>query len=290
MAATAGLASVPRTSSSIGTGDGPSASQIAVRAASSRASSGGLGGGAPVVDDNGLASGAGLNPVDTDSDGTADTRDLDSDGDGINDIIEAGGTDADNDGQIDNFIDISPKDGLDDSLAASPLPLPDSDNNGIPDYRDNGDLDNDGITDTDDLDTDNDGIPDSIEGDASTDSDGDGIPDYRDLDSDNDGLFDLTESGISNSAGLDGDGDGRIDTANIVGSNGLADAVETTADSGTINYTVADSDGDGIDDYRDLDSDNDGIPDVTEGDRSDPDRSEERRVGKECRSRWSPYH
>src|SRR5438094_6611260 len=23
--------------------------------------------------------------------------------------------------------------------------------------------------------------------------------------------------------------------------------------------------------------------------RSDPDRSEERRVGKECRSRWSPY-
>ena len=24
--------------------------------------------------------------------------------------------------------------------------------------------------------------------------------------------------------------------------------------------------------------------------QSDPDRSEERRVGKECRSRWSPYH
>ena len=23
---------------------------------------------------------------------------------------------------------------------------------------------------------------------------------------------------------------------------------------------------------------------------SEPDRSEERRVGKECRSRWSPYH
>ena len=23
---------------------------------------------------------------------------------------------------------------------------------------------------------------------------------------------------------------------------------------------------------------------------SQPDRSEERRVGKECRSRWSPYH
>src|SRR3712207_8139179 len=24
--------------------------------------------------------------------------------------------------------------------------------------------------------------------------------------------------------------------------------------------------------------------------RDEPDRSEERRVGKECRSRWSPYH
>ena len=24
--------------------------------------------------------------------------------------------------------------------------------------------------------------------------------------------------------------------------------------------------------------------------KGDPDRSEERRVGKECRSRWSPYH
>ena len=25
-------------------------------------------------------------------------------------------------------------------------------------------------------------------------------------------------------------------------------------------------------------------------DKQDPSRSEERRVGKECRSRWSPYH
>ena len=31
-----------------------------------------------------------------------------------------------------------------------------------------------------------------------------------------------------------------------------------------------------------IDKDNDGIDDQT--------RSEERRVGKECRSRWSPYH
>ena len=34
-------------------------------------------------------------------------------------------------------------------------------------------------------------------------------------------------------------------------------------------------------------------PDETEGWKNSielPDRSEERRVGKECRSRWSPYH
>ena len=31
-----------------------------------------------------------------------------------------------------------------------------------------------------------------------------------------------------------------------------------------------------------------GIPDFRSSDEDD--RSEERRVGKECRSRWSPYH
>src|SRR5256885_5173026 len=34
-----------------------------------------------------------------------------------------------------------------------------------------------------------------------------------------------------------------------------------------------------------------GNPDAgLQGDRLEDDRSEERRVGKECRSRWSPYH
>src|SRR5256885_13658387 len=32
------------------------------------------------------------------------------------------------------------------------------------------------------------------------------------------------------------------------------------------------------------------IEGATGGPRELPDRSEERRVGKECRSRWSPYH
>ena len=31
-------------------------------------------------------------------------------------------------------------------------------------------------------------------------------------------------------------------------------------------------------------------PKLAEGKKSEKSRSEERRVGKECRSRWSPYH
>src|SRR3989449_3525132 len=65
-----------------------------------------------------------------------------------------------------------------------------------------------------------------------------------------------------------------------------------------------DTDGDGIPDPEDKcptvpgpkenqgcpwpDTDKDGIPD--KDDKCPNERSEERRVGKECRSRWSPYH
>ena len=33
-----------------------------------------------------------------------------------------------------------------------------------------------------------------------------------------------------------------------------------------------------------------GVEDITDGELLVDGRSEERRVGKECRSRWSPYH
>ena len=33
-----------------------------------------------------------------------------------------------------------------------------------------------------------------------------------------------------------------------------------------------------------------GIADILRGAYKEHERSEERRVGKECRSRWSPYH
>jgi hypothetical protein len=131
------------------------------------------------------------------------------------------------------------------------------------------DADNDGIIDMDDIDADNDGIPDSIEdantdGDndpatGSTDTDADGIPDYMDLDADGDGILDVVEAGHE---AADADGDGRVDGA--VGANGLPDAVETSADSGAINYTVRDFDSDGKYDFQDIDSDDDGVSDVIE--------------------------
>lgn len=119
------------------------------------------------------------------------------------------------------------------------------------------DSDSDGIGNTTDLDSDNDGIPDSVEG--TGDTDGDTIPNNLDLDSDNDGIYDLHEAVHS---GLDADNDGRIDS--FAGDNGLADVVETVSESGTLNYTVENFDGDGVANYLDLDSDNDGLPDNIE--------------------------
>ncbi len=151
------------------------------------------------------------------------------------------------------------------------------------------DSDGDGISDQLDSDSDNDGIPDNIEaqgekfityttddlnkdglsdayetigsiGLTPIDTDGDGVKDYLDLDSDNDGIYDLVESGSNASdATLDGVIDGLI-----FGSNGLADNVETSPESGVINYTIRDTDSDGIKNYLELDSDNDLCFDVTE--------------------------
>lgn len=231
-----------------------------------------VGSGAPVVDASGLT-GTILAALDTDSDGTANFRDLDADGDGANDLIEGGGTDADANGIVDGFSDAN-GDGYDDTIAASPLPLPDSDSDGSPDYLDGVDADGDGISDQIDQDDDNDGIPDTLEGSGVVDTDGDGVADSVDLDSDNDGVFDLAESGAANTDILDSNDDGLIDLSYAVGANGIADVIETSAESGVVNYNSGipvDTDGDGIADFRDRDSDNDGIADVVEAGHSDPD-------------------
>ncbi|MBX7100524.1 MAG: OmpA family protein [Myxococcaceae bacterium] len=123
------------------------------------------------------------------------------------------------------------------------------------------DTDGDGVDDAVDLDDDNDGIPDTAEGGPDTDTDGDGVPDRLDLDSDNDGILDAVEAGHAQAVSAKG----TIACGGGFGANGLCDAVETQADSGTIKYTVADTDKDGVADFRDLDSDGDGLLDIAEG-------------------------
>jgi gliding motility-associated-like protein len=151
------------------------------------------------------------------------------------------------------------------------------------------DSDNDGVADQVDYDSDNDAIPDFIENQGTTvvalshvdvngdgmddlyglgitpaDTDGDSYPNYLDLDSDNDGIFDVIESGSpSNSSNINGV------VTSTVGSNGQANNTETTADSGVLNYTLADTDGDGTLNYLELDSDGDGCNDVIEANFSD---------------------
>jgi hypothetical protein len=129
------------------------------------------------------------------------------------------------------------------------------------------DTDGDLICNNVDIDDDNDGIPDADEGVGDTDMDG--VIDQLDLDSDNDGIYDVVEAGHGET---DANGDGRIDgPPGDFGTNGLFDDVETSGDSGVLNYTIADSDGDFSIDSQELDSDNDGCNDVDEAGYLDPD-------------------
>ena len=220
-------------------------------------------------------------PTDTDGDGAPDYRENDSDGDGISDLLEAGGSPdvpVDTDG-----------DGIPDYQDADSSPSTGAGNGGSGGQPASGDdrpdVDADGIANQDDLDDDNDGILDTEEGvidangdgvaDAnSRDTDGDGTPDGNDLDSDNDGIPDLVEGRLDKNqvAQLDRvEVNGAIDVSVAVGSNGVADAIETGADSGSMTSSLFDTDGDGTPDYLDLDSDNDGIADLVEAGGPDAD-------------------
>ncbi len=250
--------------------------------------------------------GDGINDgFDKDLDGTPDIFDLDSDNDGIADIIEAGGTDENGDGLVDNFIDAD-NDGWTDIYdtdddttpelndgTGTALPHSDSDGDGLPNSIDL-DSDSDGVadiveaggTDTngdgfidDTTDSDGDGYADIVDTDnnniegpndggtalPSPDSDGDGRIDIIDLDSDNDGVADITEAG-----GMDSDGDGQLDMILDADGDGLANLVDTDNnniegpnDGGTA-LPSRDSDRDGLPDAVDLDSDNDGVADIVE--------------------------
>ncbi|MCI2230492.1 tandem-95 repeat protein, partial [Polaribacter sp. MSW13] len=215
---------------------------------------------------------------DQDGDGIIDQFDVDGDGDGIPDVVEAGGTDANGDGIVDGFTDAN-NDGLDDTIAVTPLPTEDIDGDGVPNYLDI-DSDNDGIIDNIEAqnpinyiapagtDTDSDGIDDAYDIDCApcgsvtgvpvnnpVNSDVDPIPNYLDLDSDNDGIVDniewQTTSGYI-SPGADTDG------------NGLSDNYETSPGSGIPIRLPLNTDGTDVPDYVDTDSDGDGLLDTIE--------------------------
>ncbi|GIV30859.1 MAG: hypothetical protein KatS3mg029_0210 [Saprospiraceae bacterium] len=210
-----------------------------------------------------------LSPLaDRDGDGIPNYLDLDSDNDGIPDIIEAGGVDTDGDGRIDY------------PIPGVPTSLPDADGDGFYDFYDPDDDSAFGIDDpqavlvkvnsmvfTDGKHT------------SAPDGDGDAVPNFWDLDSDNDGISDLLEAG-----GVDADGDGLVDPAfaSDTTGNGMPDFYEnlplfiTEPDGLTEDgrpedndgdgspYSSVDTDLDGIPNYLDLDSDGDGIPDLAE--------------------------
>ena len=241
---------------------------------------------------------------DTDGDGIADHKDLDSDNDGISDLVESGAdasvVDTDGDGVYDNTSGagaLVDADGVPTAANGGVTPV-DSDGDGLEDYLDL-DSDNDGISDTveafptvgyttndgdvTDDDTDGDGVIDAFDtttghgGDFTTpeDTDSDGTADFLDADSDNDGLDDIVESGQTLS-GTDANGDGIDDAVNASYSDPNGDVDDpindlennTDNDPTDVDYRsvdLPDKDGDGVADAFDLDDDNDGITDVEEG-------------------------
>ncbi len=145
--------------------------------------------------------------LDTDGDGIPNALDLDSDNDGIADVIEAGLADANSDGIVDDA-----------ALIGSVGSLAETDRDKVPNLLD--------------LDADEDGIPDNIEAQTTTgyiapsgqfasngidqaygnglqlvDTDKDGVADYLDTDSDNDNQADAVEASLK-LTGADKDRDG----------------------------------------------------------------------------------
>ncbi len=175
--------------------------------------------------------------LDTDGDDIPDEVDLDDDNDGITDTLE-------NDLGVDPSADAD-NDGI--------LNFEDADNNGSGGAPTCTDGNTDGICD--DLDT-------------AFDRDQDGVPNHLDLDSDNDGIYDALEAG-HNQTQVNGVVSGAV------GTDGIPDAVQGVGNenSGTINYTLTDSDTDNDDNFLELDSDNDGCNDVIEAGFTDNDNN-----------------
>ncbi|HUP13811.1 MAG TPA: T9SS type A sorting domain-containing protein, partial [Niastella sp.] len=252
------------------------------------------------------ANGDGINDaVDADLDGIPNHLDLDSDNDGIPDVTESFGVDANGDGRIDNYSDTD-NDGFSQNVdgnttgmvgSGNGLGAMDTDGDGVPNYLDL-DSDNDGIPDVievNGLDANNDGRIDSY-----TDTDGDGLSDNADGDTGNDGVAENATNALlrtgtdTNNDGradsfpyknmdtdskpnpydLDSDGDGITDVREAGFGDSNADGkIDGSINSYGWSTTVAalsslalpNTDGSGAANYLDIDADNDGIPDNIEG-------------------------
>jgi outer membrane protein OmpA-like peptidoglycan-associated protein len=208
---------------------------------------------------------------DTDNDAIPNYMDSDDDNDGTNTIDEQGDTDGDtvpdylesnvNDTDGDGIPDVMDTDddgnGIDTALevGSNPFTPIDFNDNGIPDYLENGSPSA--------PDTDSDGLTDAFEcpRQPCVDTDGDGLPNFNDPDDDNDGLNTANEL-----PPLDSDGDGLPDY--------LESSVVDTDQDGQANQFDNDDENDGIptadeigpDSLYPLDQDNDQIPDYLDAD------------------------
>lgn len=237
-----------------------------------------VGTGVPVVDLNGKSATSTSSPRNKDLDSRPDYLDLDTDNDGINDVVEANGADSDNNGMPGVGSPAVSLKGIPvgNNIVATSKPN-DADNDGVRDYRDL-DSDNDGIHDVAEAsrpDGDGDGIigtgtpvvdtdgraTSDAQGNALTttasppNTDADVLADFRDLDSDGDAIWDVTEA-----TRPDPDHDG------VLGSGSPAVNIHGQASAPSLFPTSnpANTDGTAPPDFRDLDSDNDGIVDADE--------------------------
>ncbi len=242
------------------------------------------------------SNGDGVNDnADKDLDGIPNQYDLDSDNDGIPDVVESYGVDTNGDGIIDNYTDTD-ADGFSQNVDGNSTGVQGSGNGLGPQ-----DFDGDGIPNYLDTDSDNDGIPDVKEA-LAADSNNDGKLDgFADADrngiSDNfvlatallktgpdaspvDGRADnypnknLDQDFRPNAYDLDSDGDGITDVVEAgltdANFNGIVDGVIgtngwSTSVSGLPSLNLLNTDGVASPDFLDIDADDDGIPDNIEG-------------------------
>jgi subtilisin-like proprotein convertase family protein len=250
---------------------------------------------------------AGDDPSETVAMGQVTPTAPDSDGDGVEDDLDAfpfDGSetlDTDSDGVGNNADTDDDNDGVADGSDAFPLDpfeIADTDQDGVGNNAD-ADDDGDGVSDDADafpldgsetLDTDSDGVGNN----ADTDDDGDGVEDTSDaLPLDANESVDTDGDGVGNNADTDDDGDGVSDDADAfpldgsetldtdsdgVGNNADTDddgdGVEDTSDALPLDANESvDTDGDGIGNNADSDDDGDGVEDASDAFPTDASES-----------------